>query len=275
MSGGAVVSGPAGAVYAGPVMHRRMRPRAHRLRYRIFMLLLDLDRIDEAAAGCRLFSRNRFNLLSFHDRDHGDGTGAPLRAQIEGHLRDAGLKDTAASIRLLTMPRVLGYVFNPISVYFCHRGDGTLGAILYEVSNTFGERHGYLMPAAVAEDGRVHQRCGKVLHVSPFIAMDVGYEFRVAPPGDRVGIAIAEHDGEGLLLTASFDGQRRPLDDRELLRAFVTHPLLTLKVIGGIHFEALRLWIKGVPLTERPPAPDRAVTFVADKPVDKRKRPAA
>jgi DUF1365 family protein len=253
-----------------------MRPRAHRLKYRIFMLLLDLDEIDRVATQSRLFSRNRFNLMSFHDRDHGDRTGAPLRRQIEGHLAAARLGEAGASIRLLTMPRVLGYVFNPISVYFCHRADGTLGAILYEVSNTFGERHSYLIPVEEVVDGQVRQSCGKALHVSPFIAMDVSYDFRVAPPGERVTIAIAEHDADGLLLTASFAARRQALGDGALLRAFVTHPLLTLKVIGGIHWEALLLWIKGVPLTDRPTAPDEAVTLVAADAADpQHARPAA
>ena len=269
----ALVSG----LYAGTVVHRRMRPRAHRLKYRIFMMLLDLDEIDRIAGASRLFSRNRFNLLSFHDRDYGDRSGAPIRPQIEGHLRAAGLGEASASIRLLTMPRVLGYVFNPISIYFCHRADGSLGAILYEVSNTFGERHSYLIPVQRrTTDGQVRQHCDKALHVSPFIPMDVSYDFRVAPPGERVTIAIAEHDAAGLLLTASFAGQRKPLGDAALLRAFVTHPLLTIKVVGGIHWEALRLWIKGVPLTHRPPAPDRAITLVAVDGVETTtERPAA
>lgn len=253
----------ASALYLGRVVHRRLRPKAHRLRYRVFMLLMDLDEIDRIAARSRLFSRNRFNLMAFHDRDHGDGSGMPLRPQVEGHLLAAGLGDAAASIRLLTMPRVLGYVFNPISLYFCHRADGTLGAILYEVSNTFGDRHVYLIPATVAGDGQVRHGCRKVLHVSPFIAMDMRYHFRVTPPAERVAIGIAEHDGAGLLLAASFEGAARPITDRELARVFLTHPLLTLKVIAGIHWEALRLWLKGVPSTGRPPAPERAVTVVS------------
>lgn len=263
----------ASALYAGPVLHRRMRPRAHRLRYRIFLLLLDLDEIDGLAARSRVFARNRFNLLAFHDRDHGDGSEIPLRRQVERHLEAAGLDNAGASIRLLTLPRVLGYVFNPISVYFCHRADGTLGAILYEVSNTFGERHGYLIP--VEGDGsRVRQSCRKRLYVSPFIGMEMRYDFSVAPPGAGVTIAIAEHDATGLLLTASFAGTRRPFRDRELLRAFLAHPLLTLKVMGGIHWEALRLWLKGVPLTERPPAPPYSVTLVAGSAAES-ERPAA
>ncbi len=266
----------ASGLYVGQVMHRRMRPRAHRLKYRIFMMLLDLDEIDGLAAQSWLFSRNGFNLLGFHDRDFGDRSGTPLRPQIEGHLCDAGLGEATASIRLLTMPRVLGYVFNPISVYFCHRADGSLGAMLYEVSNTFGERHSYLIPVKGETDGQIRQHCSKALHVSPFISMDVSYDFRIGPPGEGVTIAIAEHDAAGLLLTASFVGRREPFGDVALLRAFVTHPLLTIKVVGGIHWEALRLWIKGVPLTDRPPAPERAVTLVAgDGAESTRERPAA
>src|SRR5690349_9418878 len=131
-------------LYSGSVMHRRLRPRPHRLRFGVFWMLLDLDEIDSLADGLRLFSRNGFNLTSFHARDHGDGSDIPLRQQAERHLRSAGIEPDGGRIELFCMPRILGYGFNPLSVYFCHRADGTLGAILYEVHNTFGERHSYL-----------------------------------------------------------------------------------------------------------------------------------
>src|SRR5262249_48726005 len=133
--------GEPSAIYAGTVMHQRLRPRRHRLRYRVFSLLLDLDELDEVAARLRLLSRNRFNLFSFFDRDHGDGRREPLRMQIERRLAAAAIAPDGGAIRLLAMPRVLGYVFNPLSVYFCYRRTGVLAAVVYEVNNTFGERH--------------------------------------------------------------------------------------------------------------------------------------
>ena len=133
-------------LYAGTVMHRRVRPRAHRLRYRVFWMLLDLDEIAALPHILRLFSHNRFNAVSFFDNDHGDGSGRPLRAQVEEHLQAAGIAPDGGPIRLLCMPRVFGYGFNPLSVYFCYQRDGSLAAMLYEVHNTFGERHSYLIP---------------------------------------------------------------------------------------------------------------------------------
>ena len=133
-------------LYAGIVTHRRVRPRPHRLRYRVFWMLLDLDEIGQLPRRLRLFSHNRFNALSFFDTDHGDGSGRPLRDQVEGHLRAAGLATDGGAIRLFCMPRVFGYGFNPLSVYFCYQRDGSLAALLYEVHNTFRERHSYLIP---------------------------------------------------------------------------------------------------------------------------------
>lgn len=249
----------ASALYVGHVAHRRVRPRAHALRYRLFSLLLDLDEIDAVAARLRLFSRNRFNLFSFHDADHAAGTAEPLRAQVERHLRDAGLP-TGGAIRLLAMPRILGFVFNPLSVYFCHGHDGRLAAILYEVSNTFGERHSYLLPADAGADGTVRQTCAKTFHVSPFMAMDMTYAFRVAPPGERLAIAIDAGDADGTILTAVLSSRRVVLTDAALARAFVTHPLLTAKVVAGILWEAARLWGKGVRVHARPAPPVQSVT---------------
>ena len=253
----------ASVLYVGHVMHRRTRPRAHRLRYRLFSLLLDLDEIDRLAQRLRLFSRNRFNLFAFHDRDYAAGTREPLRAQVERHLAAAGLDLGGGSIRLLTMPRILGFAFNPLSVYFCHDRNGALRAILYEVNNTFGQRHSYLIPVGDRRDGIVRQHCDKRLYVSPFMAMGMDYRFRIGLPGENVAIHITGSDGEGPLIVASFSGKRRELTDGALMRAFLSYPLLTLKVIAGIHWEALLLWAKGVQLQERPAPPHQPVTHVA------------
>ena len=235
----------ASALYAGAVAHQRFRPKRHRLRYRVFQALLDLDELDALAARLRLFSRNRFNLFAFHDRDHGDGSGRPLREQIEAHVRAAGIAWDGGAIRLLTMPRMLGHVFNPISIYFCHRRDGSIAALVHEVTNTFNERRSYVL-AAEAEGGVIRQGCGKSLYVSPFLDMELSYAFAVRPPGETVDVGIEAIDGEGTILTAHFGGARRELSDRALVREFVRHPLMTLKVVAGIHWEALLLLLKGI-----------------------------
>jgi DUF1365 family protein len=245
----------------GAVMHRRLRPRPHRLRYRVFWTLLDLDEIGRLPRGLRLFSHNRFNAVSFYDADHGDGSGRPLREQVERHLTAAGIELNGGRIELLCMPRIFGYGFNPLSVYYCHRNDGSLAALLYEVHNTFKERHSYLIPVAAAAE-MVDQQCSKVFYVSPFMDMDMSYRFRVAVPGDQVAVAISTADGDGPLLAAVLNGNRRTLTDGALFRLLVTHPLLTLKVIGAIHWHAARLLLKGVRLRPRPTAPAQPVTTV-------------
>jgi DUF1365 family protein len=256
----------ASGVYLGQVGHSRTRPAKHSLSYGVFMLLLDLDEIPALAKTLRWFSLGRFNLTSFQSGDHGDGSSTPLRTQVEQRLDEAGLSIDGGPIRLLCLPRILGYVFNPISVYFCHRPDGALHAILYEVSSTFGERHSYLIRADAGADGEIRQSVEKRLHVSPFMEMDLRYAFRVSPPGTRVRIAIAVSDREGTILNASFVGARRDLTDAELLRAWATHPLLTLKVIAAIHWEAVKILLKGVRLRAGTPAPPYPVTVGVSEP---------
>jgi len=244
------------ALYAGTVEHTRLRPTRHRLRYRVFSLLLDLDELPHL--NLRLLSYNRFNLFAFYDRDHGDGSGRALRRQIEAHLSGAGYQVDGGAIRVVAMPRLFGYAFNPLSVYFCHRRDGSLMAVLYEVNNTFGERHSYLIPAPNA--ALIKQGCGKAFYVSPFMDMDLSYAFRILRPEERVLVAVDTSDADGLVLAASFSGERRPLTDRELLKAWLTHPWMTLGILTAIHVEALKIWLKGEKVRLRPAKPDRAVT---------------
>ncbi len=248
---------PASALYAGGVVHQRLRPRRHRLQRRVFWLLLDLEEIDDLDRRLRLFSRNRRNLFSFFDRDHGDGSGRTLKAQVEARLAAIGVDLAGGAIRLLTMPRVFGFVFNPISVYYCHAGDGRLAALSYEVTSTFGERRWYDLAVAPGEsDGVFRQGCAKTLYVSPFMEMEMRYRFRGAAPGQRVGLTVGCDDARGPLLSASLRGERRPLTDRVLARAALAFPLMTWKVVAAIHWEAMLLWLKGVPVTlARRPAP--------------------
>ena len=246
-------------LYHGLVRHRRLRPKPHHFTYRVFSTLLDLDQLTARAQDCKLFSVNRFNLFSFYERDHGDGKGA-LRGWVNAQCAKAGLS-RPARIRLLCYPRLFGYVFNPLSVYFCDDPDGRLQAILYEVHNTFGDRHCYLfvLDGSASAQKILRHSCAKTFYVSPFIAMNMRYHFRCTEPGEKVAIAIHETDTEGDFLHASFSGQYRPFTDRALLNAWIRHPLMTLKVIAGIHYEALRLWRKGAKFHKRPNPPQEMV----------------
>lgn len=242
------------AIYRGSVVHDRRRPKRHRLRYTVFTLLLDLDELPEIDRLMRLFSYNGFAPLSFHDKDHGPATGAELKPWVEERLAEAGVATDGGAIKLLCYPRVFGYVFNPLSVYFCYDQSGELAAILYEVCNTFRERHTYVIP--VADDGRavVRQSCAKALYVSPFIGMDTAYRFRIVPPTEKVSVTIRQEDAEGLLLAASFFGAREDLTQWSLMKCFLGFPLLSIKVILGIHWEAIKMWLKGFPIYQHAPS---------------------
>ncbi|CAN5312733.1 DUF1365 domain-containing protein [soil metagenome] len=246
MSATGILSG----VYAGTVFHRRTRPRAHFLKYSVFMLLLDLDEWDGLVRRLKWLGSGRFGLMTMRATDFGDRSETPLKTQIEARMGEAGIEG-GGRIQLLTMPRILGYGFNPLSVFFCHAADGRLSAILYEVSNTFGARHSYLMPVGAAT-GPVRQAVDKAFHVSPFMDMDLAYRFAVTPPegkpDEATSVAITVEDAEGPVLHTAFNARRSEITDRNLVRAWIGHPLLTLKVIAGIHWEAIRLIAKGLRL---------------------------
>ena len=252
------------ALYLGEVMHRRLGGVRHRFAYRVFSLLLNLDELDSLASRLRLFSHNGPNLFSFMDRDHGPRDGSPLRPWVEAQLARTGIDLEGGAIELLCFPRVLGYAFNPISVYFCRHASGSLAAVLYDVRNTFGEKHGYLFPVGGGRDQALPIRhvCLKRFYVSPFIPMRASYGFRLNPPSDTYRLAILERSEDHPILVATHTAHRRSLSDPALAAAFLSHPLMTLKVIAAIHWEALRLWLKGARLQDRPKAPDLAVSII-------------
>lgn len=246
------------SLYVGETTHHRLRPRAHRFRYRLFQILVDVDHIDEDLRSLTCLRQGRFGLFSFDARDHGWRDGRPLRGWVEARLAETGVPAGAARIRLLTFPRVLGFVFNPISLFYVEAADGALEAVIYEVNSTFGQTHAYVAPASGA--GRQRQVAEKRLFVSPFYAVEGAYRFDVSPPGATLDLSVVKATGGHPDFTATLRLQRRPLTDRRLLGLFVSMPLMTLKVVAAIHWEALRLVLKGIPLKARPPAPDRGAS---------------
>ncbi len=249
------------AIYSGSVMHRRLVPPLFRFRYRHFGLLLDLDRLASDTAGLRLLSRNRFNLFSFHDRDHGPRTGEPLRPWIDGVLHQAGIDLRGGHVRLLCMPRVFGYGFNPLSTWYCHAADGSLLAVLCEVRNTFGESHGYLLH----QNGQpladtVRSETAKQFHVSPFFPVDGHYRFHIRPPAETLGIGIQLIRNGRVQLIAGQYGRRRLLTDRALLGLALRYPFGALKVMAAIHWQALKLWLRGARYHAKPQPPQQEIT---------------
>ena len=231
------------SLYFGSVFHRRLGANPHRFRYRLFWLYLDLAEPGALGKSLRLFSHNRFNLFSLFDRDHGDGSSVALRAQAEARLAENGIDIEGGPIRLLCMPRTLGFGFNPLSVYFCFGRDGGLAALIYEVHNTFGDRHSYVLPARAA--GVVRHACDKTFFVSPFLPMGLRYEFQVAPPGETIMVAIRASGPDGPALRAALAGERRELTDRALLRAALAVPFVSVKTIVAIYWQAVRLIARG------------------------------
>lgn len=249
------------AIYTGQVIHHRFHPREHRMAYSVYSLLLDLDELDEFSAISRWFSIDSFNLFSFHKKDHGPRNGTELRPWARSLLAEAGVDIGLGRIQLLVYPRILGYGFNPLTVWYCHDDQGRLAGVIHEVRNTFGEHHSYVVP--VIDDANIlRHSTEKVFHVSPFFDVDGHYEFTMGPPGRSVSVTIDYAAEDHRLLRASFSGLRSELTDRALLRRFFDHPLLSLKVVVGIHWEALKLFRKGAGFRHKPAPPIVDVTHV-------------
>lgn len=239
------------ALYVGEVSHRRTAPLCHAFRYRVFSLLLDLGELDLLARRLRLLGINRAGLVSFHERDHGDRSGRPLRQQVDDMLARHGL--AAARVELLCFPRLFGYVFNPLSIYFCFDAGDRPVALIHWVRNTFGEHHAYVLPVHDGGGAVLGQECDKVFHVSPFITPRGRYSFRILPPGQRLAIKITVEGGTDSMIAVQ-TGRRESLSDGHLAKRLMTHPLMTFKVILAIHWQALRLVLKGAPFYRRQPA---------------------
>ncbi|MEP6811615.1 MAG: DUF1365 domain-containing protein [Actinomycetota bacterium] len=230
-------------IYEGTLMHARRTPRKNVFRYPVSYFLLDLDEVPQLSRRLRFFSHNARNLVTLRDGDHLDG-GA-LKDDVIALAGDS----TIERVLMLAQLRVLGYVFNPVSFYWCYRADGSLACVVAELNNTFGER----LPEVLRGPDLVYEQ-RKRLHVSPFFGLDQSYEYAFSQPGDEVWARIHVRDDDGSRpLTAVLHAKRRELTNRSLARMLVRYPLMPLQVTALIHWQALRLWLKGVPFHHKPP----------------------
>jgi DUF1365 family protein len=240
----------------GPVLHKRLRPRAHQFRYNSYFLMLPMRTL--RAKACTALNRNGWGWLSFHDADHGDGSPDAL-AWLDALLAGEGIHDATGEVWLHCFPRVLGYAFKPVSFWYCHCADGALAAIVVEVNNTFGERHCYLLAGPTLAYGR-ELTATKVFHVSPFCAIEGGYRFRFLHSGERTVARIDHDDAAGPLLLTSVSGQLQPLTRSSARAAFWALPAFSLMLMARIHWQALRLWFKRTPFFGKPVAPRQFLT---------------
>lgn len=232
------------AIYEGTLAHVRHEPTRHAFRYPVAYWLLDLDEVAELGRRFRLVGVNRPSVVSLYDRDHFDGDGTPLKEAVVRFTGDCSI----SRVLVLTQLRVLGYVFNPVSFYWCYREDGTLACMVAEVNNTFGERLPELLPG----DALTYER-DKRLHVSPFMGLDQRYRYAFSEPGETVFARIEVREGSRMLLQAVLAGHRQELSAATLARFLVRYPLMPLQVIGLIHWQALKLAAKHVPFNRKPP----------------------
>ena len=232
-------------IYTGTVIHKRFKPKVHSFNYSVFSLLIDLSELDLMNNNLRIFSYNKFNIVSFYTKDHGPRDGSSLRKWVIENLQKNNIETEGIQIKLLCYPRIFGYVFNPLSVFYIYNKNSELISILYEVKNTFGEQHTYIFKTKKNEN-LIQHICKKKFHVSPFIKMDCIYFFRLLKPGNRVSVIIDLQDQEGKILFASQDGEKSELNNKNLIRSYIKHPLMSFKIIVAIHFEAFKLWSKGI-----------------------------
>ena len=237
-------------IYDGKVIHKRFKPKIHFFKYKVFSLLLDLDEIDTIDNKINIFSHNKFNLISFYDRDHGDRDSSSIKDWVIKNLKLNNIQHEDIKIKLLCYPRILGYVFNPLSIFFVYDNNSSLISILYEVKNTFGEQHTYIFRIDSNSD-LIQNNCNKKFYVSPFMDLNSKYYFKISNPREKLSVVIDQRDNEGKLLFASQDGIRTTFTTKNLILAYLKNPLMTIKIISAIHYEAFRLWLKGIKLIKK------------------------
>jgi uncharacterized protein len=236
-------------IYKGFVTHRRFKPLRHYFSYKTFSILFDLSELEDLHKKIGIFSFNRFNIFSFYNKDHGSRDGNDLTEWVKTNLKKYNLNFNVSKIKLLCFPRIFGYVFNPLSIFYCYE-ENQLKAILYEVKNTFNEQHTYVFPVN-NRSKIITQQCNKKFYVSPFIEMDTFYNFRLTEPNKNIRILIKQTDKVGKVLVACQVGKRQIMTLQQLLINFFTHPMMTFKIMISIHYEALRLWKKGAIFQKR------------------------
>ena len=232
------------SIYNGTVIHKRFKPKVHFFKYKVFSLLIDLSDLNVLDKNTNFFSYNNFNLISFFDKDHGERDGSSLVEWVKKNLEENSINSENIKIKLLCYPRIFGYVFNPLSVFFVYDNQENLISVLYEVKNTFGEQHTYIFK--VENNNLLQHNCSKKFHVSPFIEMDCNYFFKIIKPAEKISVIINQYQLDEKILFASQDGRRVDFNSKELLKSYIKHPLMTFKIISAIHFEAFKLWAKGI-----------------------------
>ena len=237
-------------IYNGSVIHKRFKPKKHFFKYKVFSLFIDLSELNELNRKLKFFSINKFNLISFYEKDHGERDGSSLINWVKLNLSINNISSENIKIKLLCYPRILGYVFNPLSIFFIYDKNDKLISILYEVKNTFGEQHTYVFKVE-SDEKLIQNNCSKKFHVSPFIEMNCNYFFRILNPVESLSVIIDQYDKEGKILFASQDGKRTDLTSKNLMNSYLKHPLMTFKIISAIHFEAFKLWIKGIKFVKK------------------------
>ena len=235
-------------IYNGTVKHQRFKPIEHSLNYRTFSMLLDLDEIENLAKNISIFSLNKFNIFSFYDFDHGARDGSSLKKWVQKNIKKFNISNNITKIKLLCYPRIFGYVFNPLSIFYCYENN-ILRAIFYEVKNTFNEQHTYIFK--IKNDEKIEQKCKKKFYVSPFMDMESYYNFKLLNPKEKLSIFIKQTDGKETVLTATQTGDKKEFSFKQLLLNFFKYPLMTIKIISSIHYEAFFLWKKGAVYRKR------------------------
>ena len=229
-------------IYNGEVTHTRFKPVRHFLKYKTFSLFIDLDEMTELSRSISIFSYNSFNIFSFYDKDHGGRDGGSLKEWVFKNLSNFEIKENITNIKILCYPRIFGYVFNPLSIFYCYEKE-KLKVIFYEVKNTFNEQHTYIFK--IKDNVETTQKCKKRFYVSPFMDMETYYNFKLNNPKEKLSVLIRQTDAEGTVLTATQTGEKKELSFKQLLVNFFKYPFMTIKIIGSIHYEAFLLWKKG------------------------------
>ena len=235
-------------IYNGIIKHQRFTPIKHSLNYNTFSLFVDLDEIESLTKNISIFSLNKFNIFSFYNVDHGARDGSLLKDWVLKNIKKFNISNNITKIKLLCYPRIFGYVFNPLSIFYCYENND-LRAIFYEVKNTFNEQHTYIFK--VNDNKKIEQKCKKKFYVSPFMDMETYYNFKLLDPKEKLSIFIKQTDGQETVLTATQTGDKKEFSFRQLLINFFKYPLMTIKIISSIHYEAFFLWKKGAVYRKR------------------------